>query len=136
MEKRLIKKDVLAGIVGKIAGDVNLFAPVKDEDNVLFEQVKDGATALSSYKNTKNAPKAFFFPRSCRIVANQSRGSCPSINSSLQMYVRWTALASSMLRFNSGLIRWLLPSVALKMAIAFWAWASRRLYSSWIMPLG
>ena len=64
MEKRLIKKDVLAGIVGKIAGDVNLVAPVKEEDNVLFELVKDGVTALSSYKNTKNAPKAFFFPRS------------------------------------------------------------------------
>ncbi|HQI00047.1 MAG TPA: 4Fe-4S dicluster domain-containing protein [Deltaproteobacteria bacterium] len=64
MEKRLIKKDVLAGIIGRIAGDMNLFAPVLDEDNVLFEPVKDGNTALANYKNTKNAPKAFFFPRS------------------------------------------------------------------------
>ncbi|MRR14748.1 hypothetical protein EG833_04835, partial [archaeon] len=64
MEKRLIKKDVLAGIVGKIAGDMNLYAPVKDEDNVLYELVKDGNTALANYKNTKDAPKGFFFPRS------------------------------------------------------------------------
>lgn len=64
MEKRLIKKDVLAGIVGKIAGDMSLFAPVKEEDNVLFELVKDGVTALDNYKNTKNTPKSLFFPRS------------------------------------------------------------------------
>ena len=32
--------------------------------------------------------------------------------------VRWTALASSMLRFSSGLTRWFLPSVMAKMLIA------------------
>ena len=64
MEKRLIKKGELAGIVGRIAGDMSLLAPVKEEDNVLFELVKDGVTALPDFKNTKNAPKSFFFPRS------------------------------------------------------------------------
>ena len=36
-------------------------------------------------------------------VENHSRGSWPSIRSSLQMYVRWTALASSMLNFSCRL---------------------------------
>ena len=36
MEKRLIKKDALAGIARKMTGDFAVWAPVKKEDNVLF----------------------------------------------------------------------------------------------------
>ncbi|HPI92721.1 MAG TPA: 4Fe-4S dicluster domain-containing protein [Deltaproteobacteria bacterium] len=64
MEKLLVKKNELAGIAEKIAGETNLYAPVKDEDNVLFTLLKGTKCELEGYKNTKNAPKGFFFPRS------------------------------------------------------------------------
>ena len=64
MEKRLLAKNELAGIVEKIAGETSLYAPVKDEDNVLFTHFNGEKVALEGYKNTKNAPKGFLFPRS------------------------------------------------------------------------
>jgi len=64
MEKRIIKKNELAGIGAKIASDKLVYAPVKDEDNVLFEVVHKGDKILTTFGNTKNAPKNFFFPRS------------------------------------------------------------------------
>jgi ferredoxin len=64
MEKRIIKKNELAGIGAKIASDKLVYAPVKDEDNVLFEVVHKGDKILTAFGNTKNAPKNFFFPRS------------------------------------------------------------------------
>ncbi|MDD5168656.1 MAG: hypothetical protein PHN75_07550, partial [Syntrophales bacterium] len=64
MEKRLIKKDALAGIVKKIGEDLAVFAPVKVEDNVLFKVLEKGDEPLLAYANSKNAPKNFFFPRS------------------------------------------------------------------------
>ena len=32
MEKRLIKKEALAGIIGKLAGTMRVFAPMQAED--------------------------------------------------------------------------------------------------------
>jgi sulfhydrogenase subunit beta (sulfur reductase) len=64
MEKRLIKKDALAGIVKKISADLTTYAPVKVEDNVLFKVLENGEEPLTVYANSKNAPKNFFFPRS------------------------------------------------------------------------
>ena len=64
MEKRIIKKNELAGIGAKIASDKLVYAPVKDEDNVLFEVVHKGDKILTTFGNTKNAPKNLFFPRS------------------------------------------------------------------------
>ncbi|MDQ5985058.1 MAG: sulfhydrogenase subunit beta (sulfur reductase) [Syntrophus sp. SKADARSKE-3] len=63
MEKRLIKKDALAGIVKKIGADLTIYAPVKVEDNVLFKVLEKGEEPLTVYANSKNAPKNFFFPR-------------------------------------------------------------------------
>jgi len=64
MEKRLIKKDALTGIIGKIAQEAVVFAPVKVEDNVLFKALEKGEEPYLTYANSKNAPKNFFFPRS------------------------------------------------------------------------
>ena len=64
MEKRLIKKDALAGIVKKMGENLTVFAPVQVEDNVLFKVLEKGEEPLVAYANTKNAPKNFFFPRS------------------------------------------------------------------------
>jgi ferredoxin len=68
METRLIKEDKLAGIIGKIAQDMPVFAPVKEEDNVLFKQLEKGQTPLIRFANSKNAPKNFFFPHSERMM--------------------------------------------------------------------
>lgn len=62
MEKRLIKKDALAGIVKKMAADVPVYAPVKEGDNVLFKFLAQGDEPLTRFANTKNAPKNLFFP--------------------------------------------------------------------------
>jgi sulfhydrogenase subunit beta (sulfur reductase) len=64
METRLIKEDKLAGIIAKIAQDMPVFAPGKEEDNVLFRQLGKGQTPLIRFANSKNAPKNFFFPHS------------------------------------------------------------------------
>ncbi len=62
MEKRLIKKDALAGIAKKMAGDLLVWAPVKREDNVLFEPLGKSDDPFFAYLNSKNAPKNVFFP--------------------------------------------------------------------------
>ena len=62
MEKRLIKKETLAGIAKKMAGDLLVWAPVKKEDNVLFEPMGKDGEPFFAYLNSKNAPKNVFFP--------------------------------------------------------------------------
>ncbi|PKN60735.1 MAG: 4Fe-4S ferredoxin [Deltaproteobacteria bacterium HGW-Deltaproteobacteria-11] len=44
--------------------DMPVFAPVKEEDNVLFKQLEKGQAPLIRFANAKNAPKNFFFPHS------------------------------------------------------------------------
>ena len=63
MEKRLIKKDALAGIIKKLTEKMLVYAPVKDEDNVLFKVLERDMEPLVDYPNTRNAPKNFFFPQ-------------------------------------------------------------------------
>ncbi len=63
MEKRVIKKDALAGIIKNISNDMLVYAPVQEEDNVLFKVLETGMEPLVEYANTKNAPKNFFFPQ-------------------------------------------------------------------------
>ena len=62
MEKRLIKKDALAGIARKMTGDFAVWAPVKKEDNVLFAPLGSDDEPFFAYLNSKNAPKNVFFP--------------------------------------------------------------------------
>ena len=62
MEKRLIKKDALIGLVKKIAERMPVYAPVQVEDNVLFKVLEKGEEPLTAFANSKNAPKNFFFP--------------------------------------------------------------------------
>jgi sulfhydrogenase subunit beta (sulfur reductase) len=63
MEKRLIKKEALAGIVGELSGKMQVCAPMKEEDQVLFRVLAPGEIPLVDFANTKNAPKNFLFPR-------------------------------------------------------------------------
>ena len=60
MEKRLIKKDALAGIAKKMAGDFLVWAPVKKEDNVLFEPLaKRWRAFLCLFEFQERAEKCF-----------------------------------------------------------------------------
>jgi sulfhydrogenase subunit beta (sulfur reductase) len=68
MEKRLIKKDVLAEIIKKMAADVTVYAPVREEDNVLFKFLAPGEEPLTRFANTKNAPKNLFFPHTEKMM--------------------------------------------------------------------
>ena len=63
MEKRLIRKEALAGIVEELSGKLWVCAPVKEGDQVLFRVLKAGEKPLFDFANTKNAPKNFLFPR-------------------------------------------------------------------------
>ncbi|MBM4314218.1 MAG: 4Fe-4S ferredoxin [Deltaproteobacteria bacterium] len=63
MEKRLIKKEALAGIVGELAGRMRVYAPMQVEDQVLFRVLAKGEKPLLDFANTRNAPKNFLFPR-------------------------------------------------------------------------
>ncbi|HEX7503734.1 MAG TPA: hypothetical protein VF336_00580, partial [Syntrophales bacterium] len=68
MEKKLLKKNNLSGIVKKMAADKTVYAPVQDEDNVLFKILGPGMDPLVDFANTKNAPKKVFFPHSELLV--------------------------------------------------------------------
>ena len=62
MEKRLIKKDALAGIVKKMAGDFLVYAPVKEEDNVLFNPSERGRAIFCVFELQECAEKLFLSP--------------------------------------------------------------------------
>ncbi len=63
METRIIKKDTLAGIVKKLSESMLVYAPVQEEDNVLYKALEKGVEPLIEFDNAKNAPKNFFFPQ-------------------------------------------------------------------------
>jgi sulfhydrogenase subunit beta (sulfur reductase) len=63
MEKRLIKKEALTGIIGGLAGTKRVVAPMQEEDQLLFRVLEKGEKPLVEFANTKNAPKSFLFPR-------------------------------------------------------------------------
>ncbi len=62
MEKRLIKKDALPCLIGKLSAAATVYGPVKEGDYVLFRALKEGEEPLADYANSRNAPKQFFFP--------------------------------------------------------------------------
>lgn len=63
MEKRIIKKENLAGLVKKLAAERTVYAPVKEGDNVVYAALENGKEPLLEYGNTKDAPKNLFFPQ-------------------------------------------------------------------------
>jgi ferredoxin len=68
MEKRLIKKDALAGIARKMAEELTVWAPVQKEDNVIFAPLTKDAEPFFTYLNSKNAPKQVFFPHTETLI--------------------------------------------------------------------
>lgn len=62
MEKRVIKKDTLPGIIARLTEDLPVYGPVNEGDYVLFRALKNGEEPLTVYANSRNAPKQFLFP--------------------------------------------------------------------------
>jgi sulfhydrogenase subunit beta (sulfur reductase) len=63
METRLISKEALPGLIGRMSQDMPVYAPVKEGDYVLFRAMKRGEEPLTDYANSRNAPKHFLFPQ-------------------------------------------------------------------------
>ena len=61
MEKRLIKKEALAGIVGELAGKMRVYAPMQEEDQVLFRLLAKDEKPLLILQTRKTPRKIFFF---------------------------------------------------------------------------
>ena len=67
MEKRLIKKEALAGIVGELAGKMRVCAPMQAEDQVLFRVLEAGEKPLPilRIRETRRKTSSFPGPRRC-----------------------------------------------------------------------
>ena len=74
MEKRLIKKEALPGLIGKISADMTVYGPVQENGYVLFRALKKGEEPLISYANARNAPKHFLFPQREEIMKYRLTG--------------------------------------------------------------
>lgn len=62
MEKRLLKKEELASLVGKLSAEAPVYAPMKEDDIILFRMLKQGEEPLTDYGNSRDVPKQFLFP--------------------------------------------------------------------------
>lgn len=58
----MIGKKALPGLIGEISAKSPVYAPVKEDDLVLFRALKKGEEPLIDCGNSRNAPKQFFFP--------------------------------------------------------------------------
>lgn len=58
----MIEKKALPGLIGKISAESPVYAPVKEDDFVLFRALKKGEEPLVDCGNSRNAPKQFLFP--------------------------------------------------------------------------
>jgi sulfhydrogenase subunit beta (sulfur reductase) len=62
MEKRLIDKAALPGLIGKLFARATVYGPVQEDGYVVFRLLQEGEQPLANYANSRNAPKQFFFP--------------------------------------------------------------------------
>ncbi len=65
----IISKSAIAGLLDKIIAEYQVFAPVKEGTYSLFKQIKSGAEADLSSKNTKTPPKGILFPQSEKLFS-------------------------------------------------------------------
>ena len=62
MDAKVIGKDRIVSLLDELIEGYNVFAPVRRDDVVLFDQITSGSKALLGYANTKRPPKEVFFP--------------------------------------------------------------------------
>lgn len=64
MEKMFMSSINLAKLLDRLARDLALVAPVKDEEGIItFERVSDAGRVMLDYQNSTVPPKTFFFPQ-------------------------------------------------------------------------
>jgi len=60
---KVIEKSKLPILVGELAKEYEVFAPVKKKSIVSFERLSSGNEAYLGFRNTKKSPKEVFFPQ-------------------------------------------------------------------------
>jgi len=70
----IIAKSDLPGLLDKLAGEYEVYAPVKEGSYSLFKQIKSGAEAYFGYLNSKIPPKGVLFPQSEKLFSYSVTG--------------------------------------------------------------
>ena len=63
MKWKVIEKSKLPILIGELADEYEVFAPVKKKSIVSFERISAGNEAYLGFRNTKKSPKEIFFPQ-------------------------------------------------------------------------
>jgi len=74
MEKRLLKKEELAGIIGKLSEAAPVYAPMPTGEFILFQAWQKGDALLTDFGNSRDVPKQFFFPAREEIMKYHREG--------------------------------------------------------------
>jgi len=63
MKWKVIEKSKMPVLIGELAKEYEVFAPVKEKNMVSFEKFSSGNEAYLDFRNTKKPPKEVFFPQ-------------------------------------------------------------------------
>ena len=63
MKWKIIEKNKLPVLIGELAKEYEVFAPVKEKSIVSFEKISSENQAYLDFRNTKKPPKEVFFPQ-------------------------------------------------------------------------
>ena len=74
MEKRLLKKEELTGIIGKLSEAAPVYAPMPTGEFILFQAWQKGDALLTDFGNSRDVPKQFFFPAREEIMKYHREG--------------------------------------------------------------
>lgn len=64
MKEMKIAKNELVSFLDTLISEYKVFAPVKRDSSVVFQEIHSGSEALLDYANSKKPPKEIFFPQS------------------------------------------------------------------------
>lgn len=60
---KIIKNDRLAGFIERLAGERQVFAPVKKGEVILIREIDSPSQVILQYRNAKESPKSVLFPQ-------------------------------------------------------------------------
>ena len=69
MEEKIISKEAFRDFLAGLTGKYQVFAPVRSESSIAFEEIDSGDEILFDYFNTKTSIKDFFFPQRERLFS-------------------------------------------------------------------
>lgn len=70
----LISKSALPGLLDKLIGECEVYAPVKEGTYSLFKKLSSGSEAYFGFVNSKITPKGILFPQSERLFCYSTAG--------------------------------------------------------------